>query len=112
VTLREQVYRADGGRCVACGARCDRNAGMWGWSVHHCLKQQWLKSRKAPERFLSSPQVCVLLCKRCHERHESRTAPVPFERLPLRVMQGAQEVGAWAEDLLRRYHPPTELDAA
>jgi hypothetical protein len=111
MTLREIVYSVDDGCCVNCGEHQMRHASPWDWQAHHVLKQQWLKRRHAPDEFLSGPKVTILLCKRCHERHESRTATIPLEKLPARVVDGASELGPWAEDLLRRYHPSEERAA-
>ena len=111
MTHRQSVYLADKGRCVNCGEAQQQLAGPWHWQAHHALKQQWLKKRHAPQRFLHDASVSILLCKRCHERHESRTESVPFEKLPARVVRGASEIGTWAEDLLRRYHPAGEQAA-
>lgn len=111
MTLREAVFRADEGRCVQCGDVLSPYGDQWQWQAHHVLKQQWLK-RRGQEKRLCDHELAILLCRRCHEGHESRFAPVALEKLPLRVLKSAQELGPWAEDLLRRYHPPGELEAA
>jgi hypothetical protein len=81
---------------------------VWAWQVHHALKQQTLRRRRAPSRYLRGVALAVLVCRRCHERHESRLLAIPLERLPARVLAAASELGPWAEDLLRRYHPPSD----
>lgn len=111
MTQREAVYRRDGGRCVGCGGRQSRGDRR-GWAAHHVLKAQWLRRRGVPSRYLRTELVCVLLCARCHERHEARVAPVPLERLPVAVVEACDALGTWAIDLLRRYHPPTGTAAA
>jgi hypothetical protein len=109
MTLREEVFNADGGRCVGCGAVQSPSADQWQWQCHHALKKPWMV-RFGADR--GDPNLAVLLCRRCHERHENRTAPVPLDALPLRVRSAVADLGDAADDLLRRYHPPTELDAA
>lgn len=109
MTLREEVYRADGGRCVGCGERQDPSADQWQWQAHHVLKRSWMVRFDADR---GDPNFAVLVCRRCHEMHESRTKAIPLEVLPLRARRAVAELGDGAEDLLRRYHPPTELDAA
>jgi 5-methylcytosine-specific restriction endonuclease McrA len=103
---RERIYDLDGGRCVGCGARLRRGGSTWEWQVHHAIRAQTLKRRGIGPRSRRALAVCVLLCRRCHERHESRTAPIALERLPPRVVAAADALGPWAEDLLRVYHPP------
>jgi hypothetical protein len=105
MTQREAVYRAHDGRCVACGHRWSRNSR--GWDCHHALKAQWLRQRRAPSRYLRTEIVCVLACRACHFNHESRVRVIPLEALPERVVRAVDALGPWAEDLLRRYHPPT-----
>lgn len=109
MTQREAVYAADRGRCVGCNARLSRSAGPWSWSVHHTLKAQVLRRRGVKPARIRDATYCVLLCRRCHERHESRTAAIPLERLPARVVAAVDALGPWAEDTLRRYHPPTTV---
>jgi hypothetical protein len=109
VTQREAVYDADNGTCVACGARHRRAAGAWEWSCHHAIKAQVLRRRHVQPARIRDETFCVVLCRRCHERHENRTAPVPLERLPRRVVEAVEGLGLWAVDLLTRYHPPTTV---
>src|SRR3954451_24513594 len=104
--LRAEVYELDGGRCVGCGAKQARGADAWSWSCHHVVKQQVMRARGLRPKWWRSAALAVLLCRRCHERHESRTAPVPLERLPERVHRSVAILGPWSVDLLRRYHPP------
>lgn len=102
MSLREQVYELDEGRCVACKMKQRRHGGTWAWHVHHCVPAQWLRR----ERLLRlEPDVCVLLCRRCHERHESRMGVVFRELLPHRVILAAEGAGTAAEDKLLRCHP-------
>jgi hypothetical protein len=105
VSLRGDVYELDGGRCVGCGRRQRREAGLWAWHVHHVLKQQTLVRRRVPSRYLRGPSLCVLLCWDCHGDQTSCMRRVPLGRLPERVHRACRELGPWAEDALRRYHP-------
>lgn len=105
---RDVVFDLDHGRCVGCDTAQARNAGPWLWQVHHAIKAQELKRRGIDRRSARATSVCVLLCRRCHERHESRTAPIALERLPLRVLDAAAELGEWASDRVRWYHPPSD----
>lgn len=80
---------------------------MWSWHCHHALKAQTLRKRGVMAARIQDATFTVLLCRRCHERHESRFAAIPLERLPARVVEAVDALGPWAEDLLRQYHPPT-----
>lgn len=102
-TLREAVYRLDGGICVMTGEELPEDGGTWCWSVHHVIKAQELRRRRVSTK---DPNLCILLGRRAHERHESRFLPVPYEKLPRRVLLAVVDLGTWAEDNLRRYHPP------
>jgi hypothetical protein len=97
------------GRCVGCGAVQSPFGDQWQWQAHHALKKSWMV-RFGADR--GDPNLAVLVCRRCHELHESRTRTIPLEDLPLRVRSAVADLGDAADDLLRRYHPPTELDAA
>ena len=105
MALRADVWELDKGRCVGCGKRLRRGASAWEWSCHHVVKQQVLKARGLRPKWWRGPALCVLACRRCHERHENRTAPIPAERLPERVHYAVGLLGPWAVDLLARYHP-------
>lgn len=106
-TQRAATYEADHGRCVGCGAKQGRNAGTWAWHCHHVIKAQTLRRQGVRVARIRDATFTVLLCRRCHERHESVTARVPFENLPARVVVAVDALGPWAEDLLRKYHPPS-----
>jgi len=108
VSLRLEVFDRDGGACVGCGRPLARGGTYWQWSVHHVVKVQVLKARGCQPRWWRSTALAVLTCKRCHERHETRTEPIPLERLPERVHRAAVILGPWAVDTLRRYHPPAD----
>lgn len=81
---------------------------MWSWHAHHVVKQQTLKRRRVPSRYIRTAVICVLLCKRCHEQQTHGVARVPLERIPAAVIAAVAELGPWAEDLLRREHPPAD----
>ena len=53
-------------------------------------------------------QLCILLCKGCHEAHEWRSRVVPYRVLPDRVKVACEGLGTWAVDRLMRYHRETE----
>jgi hypothetical protein len=106
VSQRLDVYDLDGGVCVNCGEKQRRNANSWAWNCHHAVPAQALKRERVPSKYLRGTLVCVLLCFRCHERHTSATARVPYERIPIRVRVAARELGPWAEARLEREHPP------
>lgn len=129
--LRDAVWELDRGRCVNCDRRLRRHAGRWVWHAHHCLPKQTIKRRirdvveyvegwdaaqrahaeKVMEdallaRLLGDPNGCVLLCRHCHEGHESGGhLRVPARKIPGRVRTFAEQLGPWAEDLLDRLHP-------
>lgn len=103
---RDETFQADGGVCVNCGARLPRGGDWWSWQSHHCVPEQALRAEGAPSKYMRTALVCILLCRRCHERHTSRTATIPFERIPLRVRVAAQALGEWAVARLEREHPP------
>lgn len=99
--FRDAVWLADGGRCVMCGTKLPRGAGPWAWVAHHPVQKQHLDPA-----LRRSAEGAILLCRRGHERHHSRTRTVPFERLPRRVLSFAARLGPAAEDRLLREHPP------
>lgn len=107
VTQRDAVYVADEGRCVACGKRHRRGSSSWVWQAHHVVKQQTLRRRGVQPARLRDATYCVLVCRYpCHVNHESRHAVIALERLPARVVTAVDALGPWAQDHLRRYHPP------
>lgn len=105
MSQRLDTYDADGGRCVGCQKRLARKAGPWSWHAHHVLKQQTLRRFGVPPARLRDATFTVLLCRVCHERHESRFAAVPFRSLPDRAVAAVDAIGPAAHDLLRHYHP-------
>lgn len=106
MSQRLDTYRLDGGRCVACRKRLPRGGGVWSWHAHHVLKQQWLRRLVIPAR-IRDATFTVLVCHRCHGRHESRMEAIPLERLPARVVAAVEALGAAPAQMLRRYHPPS-----
>lgn len=107
LTQREAVYLLDDGQCIGCGVKVPRGGTSWQWQAHHVTKAQQLRRAGVSRQRIRSAEFVVLLCKRCHERHESRTEAVPFERLPDRVVDAVDALGTAAADNLRRYHPPS-----
>ena len=108
MTQREAVYSLCQGKCAGCG-RLQRLRDRRGWHVHHVIKQQTLTRRRAPSRYIRGAVAAVVVCQPCHFNHEARSAVIPLERLPVAVIAAVDELGAWASDLLRRYHPPMEV---
>jgi hypothetical protein len=103
---RDETWLADKGRCVGCSKRLRRRgAPVFEWDSHHVIAAQVLRRERAPSKYVRTALVCVLLCRRCHERHTSGMERVPFERLPPRVVEAAAELGEWAVARLEREHP-------
>lgn len=99
-TLRAVVFTLDGGLCCGCGRALRMDGSRWNWVAHHVIQKQHL-----PKELHGDPESACLLCRRCHERHHSRTSPVPRERLPRRNLDFAARLGAWAEVRLESAHP-------
>lgn len=65
---------------------------------HHVISQQHLR-REARARgidedvLLWDERVGMSLCETCHNRHESRFAPVPYEKLTEAHLEFAEEMG-------------------
>jgi len=75
----------------------------WGRDeAHHPIERATLKARGLPE---FDPRNGVFVKRRVHERHTLAVERIPFAALPECVVEYAAELGPWAEDLLRRYHP-------
>ncbi len=107
MSQRAEVFEFDAGRCIACGKRHRRNASSWDWQAHHVVRQTTLKRRGVPPARIRDATFCVLLCRLpCHMNHESRSAVIALECLPARVVEAVDALGPWAQDGLRRYHPP------
>jgi hypothetical protein len=103
-SLREQVWMADGGRCVGCSKRLPLRAGAWVWQAHHVIKQQVLE-RHGYEHLIGEPEMAVLVCRACHEGQTSAMRQIPGNRLPQRCHDAARELGPWATDVVKRMHP-------
>lgn len=98
--FRRRVWQLDDGHCRMCGVILDPFGSQWEWVAHHPVEKQHL-----PEELRGSPDGACLVCRRCHERHHSRTAVIPRERLPRRNLDFVARLGAWAEVRLERAHP-------
>lgn len=97
---RREVWRLDGGRCRVCRVEVPRDADRWTWQAHHpTAKDELPPSRKW------DPDNGIVLCRRHHERHESATERVPFNRLPDRAVRFAAREGDAALYMLERLHP-------
>lgn len=98
---RVMVLLLDRGLCVNCGAGpffADQD--RWIWQAHHPVHKQIL-----PEARRWDERNGVVLCRRCHERHESWTERIPLSKLPARCMEFAVELGASTVSVLERAHP-------
>lgn len=93
------------------GVELPRWGDRWVWVAHHPIPQAKLRDRGYGE-LAGDPCFAVLVARRAHERHHSRTEPIPLERLPERAVSAIDGLGPWAEDLLRRYHPSNILPRA
>lgn len=102
---RDETWVADEGRCVGCEKTLPRDGDHWSWHSHHCVPEQVLRRERVPSKFIRTALVCVLLCRRCHERQTSAMERVPFERIPSRVILAAAQLGGWAMARLEREHP-------
>jgi hypothetical protein len=59
--------------------------------------------------YVWDPRNGVLLTRDEHLGYEAaRRPPIPYERLPARCREFAEELGPWAVDRLLRQHPPTK----
>lgn len=94
-----------GQRCVMCGRTEQEAYDVTGYSLqsHHPVRQQVLERLgRVDIRF--APELAVPLCEEpCHRRHTSRKQRVPFEKLPVRVVEFCNAQGL-ADELLRE-HP-------
>lgn len=94
------VWRLDGGRSIFSGLPVPSGA-----IPHHPLPKQILRKRGLFQ-LVWDPRNGVLLTDAEHAAHESRSRTVPYERLPARCREFAEELGPWAVDRLRKAHPP------
>lgn len=92
------------GYCCGCGAQVPRDADRWTWQAHHPIPKQALK-REGLRHLVNDVRFGVVTCRRCHERHTTRTETIPLDKMPLRVLDAAHEIGPRWADLLGREHP-------
>lgn len=100
---RVAVWEADEGCCCGCGVAVPRDADRWVWQAHHPLLKQTMK-RRGLGHLVHHPDWGIVLCRRCHEGHHA-ISPVPYVRLPQRVVHAVTQAGTWAVDLVDRAHP-------
>lgn len=100
---RDAVWVAGRGRCVMTGVRVPRGGDSWTWHGHHVVQKQRLS-----DTYRWNPDCGVILTRRAHERHHSRTEVVPLERLPAAALTIATEMGWSFVCALLREHPPAE----
>ena len=100
---REAVWHLCEGRCIATGVYVPIDAESWTWNAHHCIKSQSLKRHSISPT--ADPRAGVVLHTRAHEAHTTRAKTIPYEALPLYVVEYAAELGPWAELALEREHP-------
>lgn len=101
---RETVWALDRGRCIICNREVPRDADLWVWQAHHFLPKGRLR-REGLHAYVWDPRNGGTLCRRDHERHESRTRSIRGDSLPERSVEFAREVAPWGLDLLYRLHP-------
>lgn len=98
---RKLVHANCYGRCIVTGTSVSLTADRYTWQAHHPLPKRLLP----PERRWD-PRNGVVLLRRVHERHETRTTVIPLEALPPSVMEFARELGSPYVEALLRAHPP------
>lgn len=104
---RTAVYYACKGCCVGCGMlQRLRAPAIFGWDAHHVVRAQQLRREKVPSEVIDGPDLCVLLCAKCHGAQTSAMGRVPFELIPAPVVQAVRALGDWAVLALEREHPP------
>lgn len=99
------MWTDDGVRRV----RTDCAIGGWAHGddleVHHIVPKRILKREGYADR-LWDDRNALVLCRRCHERHELAVRRVPFDLLPPQVHDFAEELGlGW---VLERYYDTEE----
>jgi hypothetical protein len=106
---RYAVWELDGRRSALSGVPVARDAGTWVWQAHHPLPKRYL-----PDHWKYDPRNGMTLLRGEHERHETRTKVIPWEKLPPRAVEFAKELDEKgildqsAVGLLLRNHPPAE----
>jgi hypothetical protein len=103
MSLREQVYELDGGRCIATGVKLSRRGDHWQWQVHHPVPQNVLK-REGYGHLCRDPRFGVLVSRQAHMDHHG-IHPIPMGKLPARFLEAVAELPGWAEVRLERAHP-------
>lgn len=83
-----------------------RAPAIFGWDAHHVVRAQQLRREKVPSEVIDGPDLCVLLCAKCHGAQTSAMGRVPFELIPAPVVQAVRALGDWAVLALEREHPP------
>lgn len=107
-TWRKCVHDASAGRCIITGTRADGHDDPH-FEAHHPLPKRELRARGLHGHVWDARNG-VWLVERVHERHESGTARIPRERLPVAVWEFAAEMdalgdGEWATAMIERLHP-------
>ncbi len=88
------------GVCAGCGKAPWAMYGGY-LRAHHVVYRQHL-----PAGYEWDPRNAMPLCDPCHERHHSRSRPIPFSALTEEHVGFAREVlGEFADDYLVRRYP-------
>lgn len=107
---RLTVWDLDRGRCVQCGQAVRRLGDSWEWQAHHVVPKQRLRREGLHARVWDAANG-VVLCRRCHERHELAVRRVSPKNLPGRCRDFAASLGTWGSDLVDRLHSAGDLAA-
>lgn len=86
----QRVFMLHGRTCIVCGARAAQG--------HHVVPRQAILtarhiSTEERRELAYDARNGVPVCVRCHERHETATVRIPFDRLPTSVVEWAVEHG-------------------
>lgn len=96
-----QAWREGLGPCVVC-TELGIEAPPYYMDAHHCIPAQALR-RRGYTAEQADKRNRISLCRWHHERHHSRTNPVPRRLLPDSVFEFAAELGLGY--LVDRYYP-------
>lgn len=86
----QRVFVLHGRQCIVCGRRAVQG--------HHVVPRQAILTARHLSRderleLAYDARNGVPVCYRCHERHETATERIPFDRLPVSVVEWAVEHG-------------------
>lgn len=101
---RREVWRLAGGRSIV-SAASTTNPLDRSFHAHHPVPKSVLRDRGL-YHLVWDPRNGVFATRREHLQHEARAEVIPYERLPARCREFAEELGPWAVARLLRNHPP------